>query len=79
MRLWRQWRRGSHFRDVQAILTDMSDALTSLVFGIGFGGWLYAKLMKNTRNPRNSLIGAGIGGAAGFLVIFTIIKVLLGW
>lgn len=57
----------------------MSDSFTALVFGVGFGGWTYAKLMKNTNNQRNSLIGAGVAGVGGFLVIFTIIKVLLGW
>jgi hypothetical protein len=57
----------------------MSNALTSLIFGIGIGGWAYVMLTKNTGRQRSSLIGAAIAGVVGFFVIFTTIELLLGW
>ena len=57
----------------------LSDGVTSFLFGVGFGGWVYYKLMHSTGgNQKTSLIAAGLAGAAGFFVIFTLLKLILG-
>jgi len=57
----------------------MSNGLTSLIFGIGVGGWAYVMLMKNSAHPRTSWIGALIAGVVGFLVVFLTLEWALGW
>jgi hypothetical protein len=53
----------------------LSDAMTGLIFGVGFGGWVYFKLLANTGgHQKSALIGGLLAGAGGFFVIFTLIK-----
>lgn len=56
----------------------MTDGVTSLIFGAGFGTWIYAMMMKNTSSQQNSLIAGAVAGVAGFIVIFTLLKFVLG-
>jgi hypothetical protein len=56
----------------------MSNTLTGLLFGIGFGGWIYAMMMRQTGGQaQQSIIVAGAAGAVGFFVIFTLLSVVL--
>ena len=54
----------------------MSYALTGLIFGVGFGGWVYAQMMHRTGSTRNSVIVAVAAGAVGFLIIFTLMGII---
>lgn len=52
----------------------MSDGFTALIFGVGFGGWVYSLAVRNTVRSSTSLIAGGAAGVAGFIVIFTLMK-----
>jgi len=52
----------------------MTDGFTAVIFAIGFGGWVYSLMMKNTMRQEPSLMAAGVAGVAGFIVIFTLMK-----
>jgi hypothetical protein len=52
----------------------MTDGFTAVVFAVGFGGWIYSLMMKNTMRQQPSLIAASVAGVAGFIVIFTLMK-----
>jgi hypothetical protein len=55
----------------------MGNGLTGLLFGIGFGGWAYFMMMRQTGgNTVNSLIVAFLAGLVGFFVIFTLLGVV---
>jgi hypothetical protein len=52
----------------------MGNGITGLLFGIGFGTWVFALMMKQTGGIlKTSLIAATIAGLIGFFVIFTIL------
>jgi hypothetical protein len=56
----------------------MSTTLTGLFFGLGFGAWVYYKMMRQTGgNTKTSLLLAAAAGAVGFLVIFTLLGIIL--
>jgi tetrahydromethanopterin S-methyltransferase subunit D len=55
----------------------MGDGFVSLMFGAGFGTWVYSKLMKNTMNQKNSLIGGAVAGIGGCVVLYTLVKFTL--
>jgi hypothetical protein len=52
----------------------MTDGVTALIFGAGFGAWIYAMMMRSTSNPKNSLVAASVAAFGGFIVIFTLMK-----
>jgi hypothetical protein len=52
----------------------MTDGVTALIFGAGFGVWIYAMMMRSTSNPKNSLVAAVVAAFGGFIVIFTLMK-----
>jgi hypothetical protein len=55
----------------------MSNALTGLLFGAGFGAWIYAMMMRqNGGQTKPSLIIGGLAGAVGFFIIFTLLGVV---
>ena len=52
----------------------MGNGLTGILFGAGFGTWVYALMMRQTGgNVRTSVTVACIAGFAGFFVIFTLL------
>jgi hypothetical protein len=52
----------------------MGNGITGLLFGIGFGGWVYVMVMRQTGgNVKNSLIVAVLAGVVGFFVIYTLL------
>jgi len=54
-----------------------SNILIGLIFGIGFGGWIYSKMYRRTGgNTSNSIIVAGLCGAAGWL-FFTFVMMYI--
>jgi O-antigen ligase len=56
----------------------MGNGITGLLFGIGFGGWIYYKMMRQTGgNTKNSIIVAFLAGLVGFFIIYTLIAQLL--
>jgi len=55
----------------------MSNFMVGLLFGVGFGGWVYYKVMRQTGgNTKNSIILAALGGLVGFFVLYSIFGVL---
>jgi hypothetical protein len=55
----------------------MSNTFVAATFGIGFGAWIYYKLMRQTGgNTKNSLIIAVLGGLVGAFVIYSIFGIL---
>lgn len=55
----------------------MSNALTGLIFGIGFSGWIYAMMMRqNGGQIQQSVTIAAVAGVAGFFVIFSLLSVV---
>ena len=54
----------------------MSNQLTGLLFGIGFGGWIYYQMMKRTNNTQASVITAIFCGAVAFFVVFTLLDMV---
>lgn len=55
--------------------------LLSLLVGIGFATWAYAKLakMNGNANPGNNMIMAGVAGAIIFLVLFSLLKMVFNF
>jgi hypothetical protein len=52
----------------------MGNGVTGLLFGLGFGVWVYALMMRQTGGlARPSIITATIAGITGFFVIFTLL------
>lgn len=57
----------------------MSNQLTALMFGAGFGCWIYAMMMRRTgSNTKNSLIVAGLAALTGWFVIYTTLDLVFG-
>lgn len=56
----------------------MSHALIAFVFAIGFAGWIYSLLSRQTGNgnQKSAIIGAGISGLLAFIVVFTLASML---
>ena len=56
----------------------MSNVMIGLFFGIGLGGFVYAKMMHQSGgNVKSSIIVALSVGIVGFFVIFSIFKFFL--
>lgn len=54
-----------------------SDITIALLFGIGFGGWVFAKLQRSTGgNTQNSLIGAAVSGFIAILLVMTVLGLI---
>lgn len=57
----------------------MSNQLTALMFGAGFGCWIYAMMMRRTgSNTKTSLIVAGLAALTGWFVIYTTLDLVFG-
>lgn len=57
----------------------MSNALTGLLFGLGFGAWMYSVMMRQTGSQMQaSLIVAALAGVIGFFVVFSLLGLLFG-
>ena len=56
----------------------MSEFFIALVFAIGSGTWVYTKLQRSSggANSKNSFIGAAVVGLLGFIVVFTLIRLI---
>lgn len=56
----------------------MSNTLIGLLFGIGLGAFIYAKMIRQSGgNTKMSLITAVLVGAVGFFVVFTLFATFL--
>lgn len=55
----------------------IGDGLTAFLFGVGAGTWMYARLMKTTNSPKNSVVGGAVVGIIGFIVIYTLLKYIV--
>lgn len=56
----------------------LSDGLTALLFGVGFGAWVYYKVSRTSGGHHQSSVTAGLAaGLGGFFVIFTLLKLVL--
>jgi hypothetical protein len=54
-----------------------SNVTVALIFGLGFGAWVYGKTQRRTgNNTQSSLLVAGLCALAGFVVVVTILSVL---
>ncbi len=52
----------------------MSNQLTGILFGIGFAGWVYTQMMRQTGgNAKSSLIVTVLAGLTGFFVIYSLL------
>ncbi len=55
-----------------------SNAVISFLIALGFGTWVYNKLMHQTgSNTKNSLIGAAITGGIVFLIAVTLMGMFI--
>lgn len=55
----------------------MSNLTIGIIFGIGFAGWVYSKLMRRTGgNTSSSLIAAILSGLFVCLVLTTLLSIL---
>lgn len=55
----------------------MSDAMIGFLFGIGFGGWVYAKAYRSTGgNNVSALLMAAGAALVGFLLIITVLGII---
>jgi hypothetical protein len=55
----------------------MSDAMIGLLFGIGFGGWVYSKIYRSTGgNNTSALLTAGGAALVAFLLVVTILSII---
>jgi hypothetical protein len=55
-----------------------SNALIGLFFGIGFGGWVFAKTQRTTGgNTQSSLVVAGGAALLAFLTVWTILGLFI--
>lgn len=54
-----------------------SNITVALIFGLGFGAWVYGKTQRRTgNNTQSSLLVAGLCALAGFIVIFTLLSTI---
>jgi hypothetical protein len=54
-----------------------SNITIGLLAGLGFGAWVYGKLMRSTGgNTQNALVGAGAVAFITFLLILTTLALL---
>lgn len=52
----------------------MSNHVTGLLFGIGFAGWVYYQMMRQTGgNAKSSWIVTILAGLTGYFVIYTLL------
>lgn len=51
-----------------------SDFMIALLFGIGIGGWVYAKMYS--RSGGNTQSALTVAGGAGFVVFLVVILIL---
>lgn len=58
----------------------MSAFLVSLIFGAGVAGWVWSKVGRRTgnANPTSVTVTAGGAGLVAFVVLFTLMKFMLG-
>jgi hypothetical protein len=55
----------------------MSNAVTGLLFGVGFGGWIYTMMMRrNGGQVQPSAIVAMAAGVTGFFVVFSLLGIV---
>jgi hypothetical protein len=55
----------------------MSPLFTGILFGFGFGGFVYYKMMRQTGgNAKSSLIIGVLAALVGFFVIFSLFGIL---
>jgi hypothetical protein len=53
----------------------MNNFLTGLMFGAGFGAWIYAMMMRQTGGQvKPSLTVGAIAGVIGLFVIYTLLR-----
>ena len=53
-----------------------SNLTVGVVFGIGFGGWVYSKLIRSTGgNTVNALTAAALGGLFVAVVVTTLLSI----
>lgn len=56
----------------------MNSIVVSLLFALGFGAWVYNKTMKhNGSQTQQALLVAGVVGAIGMVVFYTIFNTIL--
>ncbi len=54
-----------------------SNFTIGLLFGIGFGGWVYSKMYRRTGgNNQTSLIVAAISGVVALVAVVTILGII---
>jgi hypothetical protein len=52
----------------------LSNVTVGLLAGLGFGAWVYSKIMKQSGgNTQNSLIVAGAAALGAFLLVVTLL------
>jgi hypothetical protein len=55
-----------------------SNLTIGFLFGVGFAGWVYSKLMRSTGgNTKNSLIVAACAGVAAMVMVITLMGIFL--
>lgn len=57
----------------------MSAGLIAFLFSLGAGTWVYVKMYSHTGrgNGRPALIGAGATFVLGFIVLYTMLRMIL--
>jgi hypothetical protein len=57
----------------------MSAFVTSLLFAIGFAGWVWSKVGRQTGNadPKSVYLTAAGAGVLAFVVLFTLLRFVL--
>jgi hypothetical protein len=58
----------------------MSSLLIAFLVGVGVAAWAYPKLAKSNgnANPSSNMLMAGIGGLIVFIILFSLLKLVLG-
>ncbi|MCA9332600.1 hypothetical protein KDA00_01880 [Candidatus Saccharibacteria bacterium] len=57
----------------------MSNVLVAFLIGVGFAGWVYSKIQRQTGgNTQTSLIAAGASGFVAFLLMWMIMGMISG-
>jgi len=52
----------------------MNNLLTGLLFGAGFGTWVYAMMMRQTGSQTKPSVTVGaLAGLVGFFVVYTLL------
>lgn len=55
----------------------MSNILVAFLLGIGFAGWVYSKIQRQTGgNTQTSLVAAGASGFVAFLLMWIIMSMI---